>query len=130
VTLPVSRLERPDWSCVHFTREGPSEDELTERGIGLVRIEGEAITGDGELLDALAVGFSFPDYFGRNWDALEECLRDLSWLPAEGYVLVVRDSESLWLRDPRLPGRLVESWLLCAERWARHGTPFHLVFEW
>jgi RNAse (barnase) inhibitor barstar len=31
---------------------------------------------------------SFPDYFGRNWDAVYDCLTDLTWLPAAGYVLV------------------------------------------
>lgn len=130
MSLPVGRLERPDWSCVHFTREGPAEDELTARKIGLIRLDAGSISDAGELLDALAVGFSFPDYFGRNWDALEECLRDLSWLPAEGYVLVVRAAEGLWQRNPRLPAKLIESWLFCAEHWARRERPFHLVFEW
>ena len=128
--LSAARLARPDWSCVHFVAEGPSEDELTERRIGLVRIDGGAISDNGEFLDALAVGFSFPGYFGRNWDAVDECLRDLSWLPADGYVLVVRGAEELWRRDPRLPAKLVRSWLFCAEAWARRETPFHLVFEW
>jgi RNAse (barnase) inhibitor barstar len=130
MTLPVDRLDRVDWTCVHFTREGPSEAELTDRGIGLVRVDGDAVTEDGDLMDALAVGFSFPDYFGHNWDAVDECLRDLSWLPAEGYVLVVRRAERLWRRDPRIPARLVRSWLFCAEHWARREKPFHLVFEW
>lgn len=35
-----------------------------------------------KLLRMLAQQFQFPAYFGHNWDALEECLRDLSWLPA------------------------------------------------
>jgi hypothetical protein len=30
----------------------------------------------------------FPDYFGRNWDAVNDCLTDLTWLPATGYVLL------------------------------------------
>lgn len=33
----------------------------------------------------------FPDYFGRNWDALSDCLRDLSWLPP-GRISVVHDA--------------------------------------
>jgi RNAse (barnase) inhibitor barstar len=43
------------------------------------------------LMDALAAVLSFPDYFGRNWDALEECIRDLSWLPPGPVVLEHED---------------------------------------
>lgn len=124
------QLRRPGWSCVHFTKEGPSEEALIESGIALVRIRGAAVRGRDDMMDALAIGFSFPAYFGRNWDAVDECLRDLSWLPAEGYVLLVSGADDLWRHKPRLAGGLLESWLLCAEDWARRGTPFHLVFEW
>ena len=43
------------------------------------------------LLDALPKELRFPEYFGRNWDALVECLRDLSWLPL-GRVVLVHDA--------------------------------------
>lgn len=44
-----------------------------------------------DLLLELAESLSFPDYFGQNWDALDECLRDLSWLPAGAVSIVHRD---------------------------------------
>jgi hypothetical protein len=130
VTFSVDRVERVAWSCVHFTGDGPDEDELIDRGIALVRIQADEVSDDGELLGALAFGFSFPDNVGRNWDAVGERLRDLKWLPAEGYVLVVAGAEGLWRRTPRLAAELLRSWLSCAEHWARRETPFHLVFEW
>jgi RNAse (barnase) inhibitor barstar len=43
------------------------------------------------LLGMLAQRLHFPDYFGANWDALWDCIRDLSWLP-EGPV-VIRHSD-------------------------------------
>ena len=39
-------------------------------------------------MDAIAVALSFPDYFGRNLDALYDCLTDLSWLPSGEHVLI------------------------------------------
>jgi hypothetical protein len=45
------------------------------------------ITRKPALLATIATQLSFPDYFGGNWDALEECICDLSWLPP-GRVLV------------------------------------------
>jgi RNAse (barnase) inhibitor barstar len=35
-----------------------------------------------DLLRHIAAKLNFPDYFGFNWDALDECLADLSWLQA------------------------------------------------
>ena len=39
------------------------------------------------LFAELAQGLHFPDYFGFNWDALWDCIRDLSWLPVGPIVL-------------------------------------------
>lgn len=44
-----------------------------------------------KLLRTLADELQFPAYFGNNWDALEECLRDLSWLPAGNIEIHHRD---------------------------------------
>jgi hypothetical protein len=33
----------------------------------------------------------FPDYFGNNWDAFDECISDLSWLNAESFLIAHRD---------------------------------------
>jgi hypothetical protein len=44
-----------------------------------------------KLLAILADKLHFPGYFGWNWDALEECLGDLSWLPQGQRVAIVHD---------------------------------------
>lgn len=49
------------------------------------------IKSEGALLDALSVAFQFPDYFGGNWNALDECIRDLSWLPPGDVMLSHED---------------------------------------
>jgi RNAse (barnase) inhibitor barstar len=49
------------------------------------------ITTKEALMDALQSALRFPEYFGGNWDALEECVRDLSWLPEGDVVLLNED---------------------------------------
>jgi hypothetical protein len=43
------------------------------------------------LLKVIDDGLQFPDYFGGNWDAFEECIRDLGWLQASRVEIVHRD---------------------------------------
>jgi RNAse (barnase) inhibitor barstar len=49
------------------------------------------IESEQALLDALSVALRFPDYFGKNWNALDECICDLSWLPPGDVVLIHKD---------------------------------------
>lgn len=39
------------------------------------------VEGKPAVLEAFAVGLDFPAWVGRNWDALDDALRDLAWWP-------------------------------------------------
>lgn len=47
----------------------------------------ESTSSKQQLLERLAQGLSFPDYFGENWDALIDCLSDLTWSEAPEIVI-------------------------------------------
>lgn len=44
-----------------------------------------------ELLAAVAGALKFPGYFGWNWDAFDECLRDLSWIETPRQIVLVHN---------------------------------------
>jgi len=49
------------------------------------------ISTKADLLHTLDTSLHFPEYFGENWDALWECVCDLSWLDAVEVVLIHED---------------------------------------
>ncbi|MBI3327336.1 MAG: barstar family protein [Nitrospinae bacterium] len=126
-------LMRVAWHCVHFVSsvdQAAVRAELEGSGFTLFEIDGSAIGTEADLFSTVAAELRFPNYFGNNWDALDECLRDMDWLPSKGYVLFVRDAEKLWRQASRIAGAFVEAWLFAAEGWGCDGVPFHLVFLW
>ena len=56
---------------------------------------GASVSSREELFDMYARGLRFPDYFGRNWDALIDCLSDPSWLDQNEFVIVHRSLPTL-----------------------------------
>lgn len=80
---------------------GPVRRELTAAGWTLHVLDGRTVTGRDALLDRLADELAFPAWFGRNFDALADCLGDLSWLPGVGHVLVWDQWGTLAAADPK-----------------------------
>ena len=92
-------------------------DAVRGSKLRLVRI---AYAEKDALLKRIAEALDFPDWFGGNWDALEDCLSDL---PEAGYVLLfehARAGDDL--------GVLIDVLRSSAEQWAERGKPFFAVF--
>ncbi len=51
-----------------------------------------------DLLAAIGKDMAFPEWFGTNWDALADCLADLGWRPAEGYLVLLEHCDTLRAR--------------------------------
>ena len=75
-------------------REGLDE-VARELGYAVATIDLAGCRDKDEVLDRFAAALRLPDWFGRNWDALADCLGDLSWWPAEGYLLLL-DHAGAW----------------------------------
>lgn len=51
-------------------------------------MDGRKIATKEDFLREAAEAMNFPAYFGHNWDAFDECIRDLSWVPAQKYIVI------------------------------------------
>ena len=84
------------------------------------------VTDKQSLLDGVAFTLEFPGYFRSNWDSFEECLLDLSWLPAGPRVLVLTGSSTLAERDPDAWEVALSIWARAVGMHARGSTPLHV----
>ena len=69
------------------------------------------------FFDEASAALQFPHYFGENWDALHDCLADLSWLQAEAVVLCIADADQLMTKAPGELKRLADVLQSAAKEW-------------
>jgi hypothetical protein len=101
-------------------RAEPIMDAVRDSALSVVKIRAQ---GKEALLKDIAAALDFPDWFGQNWDALEDCLSDLSWRDSAAHVLVFEEAKP---GDDL--GVLIDVLRSVADYWARRGTPFFAVF--
>ncbi|MFA6316447.1 MAG: barstar family protein [Elusimicrobiota bacterium] len=102
----------------------------TDLSFGFWEIDAKALTDEEAVWDLFAKAFAFPAHFGRNWDSLIDCLRDLDGTPFKGYVLVLSGAEALANRDPELLGALIDCLDNVSEefdQWKGGRVPFKTV---
>lgn len=100
----------------------------------VTEIDGSRCQTKASLFEHFAECLHFPDYFGRNWDAFLDCVRDLEWIPAAGYAIVVSDANRLLRHSEKDFAIFVDILDTAAEEWAQGSAdfgvppkPFHTI---
>ena len=90
---PIKSLLNKKHSGVYLLKSHATPAELEKAaktaGFSHFHIEGQKLTKKEQFLNHAALAMHFPDYFGDSWDAFEDCLTDLSWVDAEGYLAAI-----------------------------------------
>ena len=126
------------WTSLFVVPAGKRAESLVRPPTGFVLkiIKGRHCKTPANLFAEFAQALKFPDYFGHNWDAMEECLADLEWLPAKGYILLVTNAEGVLPEDEEEYETFLEILRDAGEAWgngqagmgARRAIPFHALF--
>ncbi len=97
-------------------------------GLSLFFVKGQTTTDKWSFLEQMARSLRFPAYFGNNWDALEECLTDLSWLePSSGYLILWDDAFRLQTDHPQEFRTAMDVLASAVTHWAASNTPMYVI---
>jgi hypothetical protein len=121
----TERLKDPTRSGVfRTTRLDEVQAAVRDARLDFARVPLKDARSKDELLAAIARELAFPKWFGGNWDALEDCLTDLSWRAAEGHVLAFEAFQAASADDL---GIFVDVLASSADFWKTRGRPFFAV---
>ncbi|MFD7904109.1 barstar family protein [Kitasatospora sp. NPDC059722] len=98
------------------------------------RLDGRKLVEAHDAFEQFSYALTFPAYFGWNWDALSDCLRDLSWHPADHYLIIVDHTESMLAGNTEEREILLSILSRAAREWADplgkpdgKGVPFKVL---
>jgi len=128
---------KPDFQLIQngFVSKFHSREVLAEAASMLSRSGYRVVTVDASRWDAaldmhrdVAAALSFPDYYGQNLDALNDCLSDVAsgdygWnVGDKGLVLVIDNIDRFWGTEQRIAFDLIDIFNRNANRAALYGN--------
>ena len=127
-----SLLRRVEAAGVYHMPQGDSESLVVAadaNGYAVFRVDlGQA--GDKEsLLAEIARDLAFPEWFGSSFDALLDCLCDMGWRPAEGYLILLEHCDGIHGRAEGDFVTTIEILSTAAEEWREQGIAFWCLVD-
>lgn len=98
-------------------------------GFAVRQIDLSSIGGKTALFHRLADTLDFPGWFGHNWDALADCLGDLAWLPAQGYVLLLGHCGGFQARHADDFDTALHVFATASDAWRAEHIPFWVLVD-
>ena len=69
------------------------------------------------FLKQIGRAFSFPNYYGENLDALNDCINDLSWISKNNYILIINNFESFIIENKKDRKDMIDFFSEVSEQW-------------
>lgn len=98
-------------------------ERLETRGIRCFVLDLRGVSDKAGLLETWAESIRAPEWVGRNWDAMDEAMRDLSWARAERYVVIVTGAGELASADPKAWQMALDILRTAIAEWEARGIP-------
>lgn len=96
-------------------------------GTKVFRLDGKKINSKETFLNQAVEAMQFPSYFGYNWDAFDECITDLTWCPAQRYVILY-DHADIFAQADTIQYQIALDILNSAkEYWESHHIPMNIL---
>ena len=92
-------------------------------------LDGNRISGPYNCLLEAAEAMHFPDYFGNNWNAFEECIRDLEWIPAQGYIIFYSNFMKFAKKDPNQFKIALSIFQVAVDYWQGEKIPMYILLQ-
>jgi hypothetical protein len=106
---------------------GPLRSAAKRAGIPWFDLDLEGVRDKDAFLERCADVFRLPGYFGGNWDALHEALRDLAGEGSPGAVVHWRNGAALARHAPEAAGTALEILRDVAMYWGSSGRTFAVI---
>jgi RNAse (barnase) inhibitor barstar len=107
----------------------PLIDAAEGIGFAVFHIDLSHAKNKAEMLDAIAQAMSFPDWFGHNFDALADCLDDMAWRPAEGYLILLEHCDGIHGLAETDFVTTLQTFEEAADEWREQGISFWCFVE-
>jgi RNAse (barnase) inhibitor barstar len=105
-------------------------DAAAERaGLARWRVDLAGVRTKDELLARLAERLRFPEWFGGNWDALNDVLAEQAWEQPNGIVLTLEHCSDLAAADPEAFETALEVFDSVAESCYDEDIPFWVLVD-
>jgi len=122
-----SQLRRADLAGVYRLPRLEREQVVTaakDCGYRVFAVDLSAVCDKAAMLAGIARAMAFPEWFGGNLDGLYDCLCDLSWQPAKGYLLLLDRCDGLGKAAEGDFLTVLDLLAQAAAEWRQRGIPF------
>jgi RNAse (barnase) inhibitor barstar len=102
---------------------------VEQAGLRFFWLDGKPVASTDDFYDQIEIVLEFP-FFGKNLDALSDCLRDLDWLTGKGFVMYYSDYATFKDTDETSFSKILDVLVYAVDFRRQHPIPpLYVIFQ-